>query len=68
MNDIVYIPDVVTSEKAIRILIDQLLGKDYICCDSPCSGYQANAMIVRDIIEKYTKSKCVVISRKDYGE
>lgn len=28
MSDIIYIPDVIEPEKAIKIFIDQLLGKD----------------------------------------
>ena len=64
----VFIPEYINEKLALKILTDQLLGIDYVCCDCSCSGYQANALIVRDILEKYTKVEVKIISGKVYGD
>lgn len=61
------IPDSLTHEEALWILTDELLGKDYICCNLSISGKQANSIIVKDILEKFINMR-VEISDKDEGK
>ena len=61
------IHDSLTHEEALRILTDELLGKDYICCNLSISGKQANSIIVKDILEKFINIR-VTISDKDEGK
>lgn len=68
MSKTVYIPDSIDANLALKILTNELLGNDYICCDCSCSGNQANAMIVRDILKKYTKVEVKLLDGRVYGE
>lgn len=61
------IPDSLTHKEALWILTDELLGKDYICCNLSISGKQANSIIVKDILEKFINIR-VTISDKDEGK
>lgn len=61
------ISDSLTHEEALWILTDELLGKDYICCNLSISGKQANSIIVKDILEKFINIR-VTISDKDEGK
>ena len=63
----VFIPDCIDWKKAINILTNQLLGSDYICCPT-CSSYQANAMIVRDILERYANVEVKILDGRVYGD
>lgn len=58
------IPTSLTHEEALWILTDELLGKDYTCCDLSISGEQANSIIVKDILEKFIDMS-VTISDKN---
>ena len=64
----VFVPQCIDAELALKILTDQLLGTDYVCCDSVCSPYQANAMVVRDVLYKYTGCEVVLLDGKVYGD
>ncbi len=66
-NTTVYIPDAIEPQTAIRILKDQLLDFNYVCGDV-CGEYQCNARIVKDILEKHTKHKVVMLDGKVYEE
>lgn len=68
MNKIVCMPDSINAKLALKILTNELLGCDYICCECSCSGNQANAMIVRDILKKYSKVEVKLLDGKVYGE
>lgn len=59
------IPASLTHEEALWILTDELLGKDYICCNLSISGKQANSIIVKDILEKFIN---ISVTISDKGE
>lgn len=64
----VFIPECINEKLALKILTAELLGTNYICCDSTCSGHQANAMIVRDILERYANVEVKILDGRVYGE
>lgn len=64
----VFIPECIDKELALKILTAELLGTNYVCCEGVCSPYQANAMVVRDILEKYTELEVKILSGKVYGD
>lgn len=67
MKKTVFIPDAIDEKLALKILTTELLGTKYICCDCTCSGHQANAMIVRDILAKYLNIKAELLVGRVYG-
>lgn len=48
------IPDVTSSQFALEILCDYLLGEDFICGDS-MGVEQGNTVIVYNILKKYSR-------------
>ena len=54
LKEIVEIRDGITSDEALSILCDELLGSNYYISD-PVGGKQANAIIVCEILKKYKK-------------
>ena len=67
MTNTIFIPDNIPAAVAIQILTSELLGANYVCCDCSCSGHQANAMIVRDILAKYLNTKVELLNGRVYG-
>lgn len=55
-GEVVEIRDSLSSDEALQILSDALLGEHYYITD-PVSGKQANAIIVRDILRAYASKK-----------
>lgn len=56
--------DVLDPQEAVDILCKKLLGDDYYISD-PVGERQANAIIVKDILRKYTNDKIYVIHQKE---
>ena len=59
--------DVLDPQEAVDILCKKLLSDDYYIAD-PVGERQANAIIVKDILEKYTSDKIYVIHEKEKTE
>lgn len=56
LMEVVEIKDTLTADEALDVLTRELLGEGYLIVD-PVSGVQANAIIVRDILERYAPRK-----------
>ena len=67
MSRTVFIPECIDEQLALKILKTEMLGTDYIIT-GVCSPYQANAMVVRDILEKHTNSDVTLLDGRVYGD
>lgn len=67
MNRTVFIPECIDEKLALKILKTELLGVDYVIT-GVCSPYQANAMVVRDILEKHTQVDVELLDGRVYGD
>lgn len=67
-NKMVFIPECINTELALKILTAELLGTNYVCCEGVCSPYQANAMVVRDILERYANVEVKILDGRVYGD
>lgn len=56
LMEVVEIKDTLTADEALDVLTRELLGEGYYIVD-PVGGAQANAIIVRDILERYAPRK-----------
>jgi hypothetical protein len=58
------ITDILDPQEAINILCTKLLGDNYYVVD-PVGCFQANSIIVKDILKKYTDDEVYVICTKE---
>lgn len=56
LNEVVEIKEYLTAEEALMLLCDELLGDDWYITDS-VPGQRANAIIVQEILKRYTPKK-----------
>jgi hypothetical protein len=54
LKRVVELPDTLTADEALDVLVRELLGENYYIVD-PVHSHQANVIIVEDILKKYKK-------------
>ena len=67
MNRTVYIPECIDEKLALKILKTELIGTDYVHT-GVYSPYQLNALLVKNILEKYIKADVELLDGKVYGD
>jgi hypothetical protein len=67
MSRTVFIPECIDEKLALKILKTELLGVDYVHV-GVYSPYQANAMVVRDILDKHTQADVKLLDGRVYGD
>ena len=63
----VYIPECIDEKLALKILKTELIGTDYVRT-GVYSPYQLNALLVKDILDKYIEVDVELLDGKVYGD